>query len=300
MTTSIFVQSAGAPEGRSELARVFGGGTVQRVVSSAARRRGATAAIQRGAGLLLHQLARTLYLSPLLVVLSLVLRAAGGPAWFVVVVFCLLVVLFFVVLNVFVVSSLLAWLRSRKQTPNARWNPFEPRMLRPASGTVVQGRVERIDSSADAVVVRDFWADAEVSWRVTECAVFRLRPDDPSAEPVVVACTTAPDSAGHGVPMSGAEAVEPMSPEARTLLPPTLGPDTRGLGMTITAGDHVEIRASSSDPIENLARIPLPGGEVLALDAEGATYRDQPDASPQGGRLLRDTVEAPLAIQRLS
>jgi hypothetical protein len=217
-----------------------------------------------------------------------------------VVIFCSIVVAFFVTLNVYILASLIAWRGARKKKLGARWKPLWPRAKPSAGGPTVRGRVERIGSSADTFVVRDFWADAATSFRVTECAVFLVKPDDPRAPTAVIACTTAPDLVGHATPSTVPQSLEAMSPEARPLVPVTPGPEPHGVLLTIAEGDHVEVHAASSAPIENLDRIVLPGGEVLVQDVEGTPYRDALDASPRAASLFLDSPDTPFTIRRLS
>jgi hypothetical protein len=301
MATSIFVQTDAAPAGRHELSRVFGAVASKRVVPiERAPDHGIVHNVRQGLGFVLRQLARGLYLSPLLIVAKLVLRAWSNTASdLVIVAFCGLVVAFFVTLNMYVFWTLAWWTQTRRPRKNV-WTAFTGRAL-PAAGDAIKvtGRIERLGTEGDAVVLRDFWAGGALPWRLTEMAVFLVRPDDATREPVVVACTTAPDVEGHAEAATAPALLGLVSGEARALASEIKGSADDGMLLTLSEGDSVEVTAVLSEPVENLDRIPLPGGEILVGNPEGAPYRDQPEASPRSGLLLVDEARSPLRIRRL-
>jgi hypothetical protein len=301
MATSIFVQSDADPGKRQELARVFGASAVTRNVPVEIARKGLVHQVRAGLGILLRQLARALYLSPFLIVLKFVLQAWSETASdMVIVVFCGIVVAFFVTLNLYVFWSLAWWTQTRRPRAGiARWRPFSPRLL-PAPGRVsVSGRIERLGAEGDGVVLRDFWADAVLPFRLTEVTAFLVRPDDLTAQPVVVACTTAPEIDGHGEPTMASDLLDAVSPEARALAGTGVERTDQGVALALREGDRVEVTAVLAEPLDNLDRVPLPGGEILVGDREGDPYRDNPGASPRTGLLFLDDEKSPLAIRRL-
>jgi hypothetical protein len=299
MATSIFLQSDAAARGRSELARVFGAEAVTRTVPVQSDRRGVLEVVRGGLRFVLKQCARALYVSPVLVVAKLALRSWSREASdFVIVVFCGIVVAFFATLNLYIFWSI-AWFTQTKRKRKNEWKPLEPRMLPAPDSVKVSGRVERLGREGDGVVLRDFWASGLVPWRLTEIAVFLVRPDDPKEEPAVVACTTAPDVEGGSGRSSAPLVLGQVSAEARALAGSVKGADDDGALVTLSVGDRVEVTAVLAEPVENLDRIPLPGGEILVGDLEGAPYRDQPENSPKSGRLLLDDEKSPLRIVRV-
>jgi hypothetical protein len=300
MVTSIFVQTA-AQGGREERAVVFGAAPTTRILPALPPREGGFVyRVRQGLGFVLRQLARAIYVSPVLIVAKLVVRAFDERASdLLLVAFAVVVVVFFVVLNLYILWSLAWWLLSRRQKSKPpRLEPFDARTVEEPGRVRVVGRVERLGERGDGVVLRDVWEGGAQPWRLTEVAVFLVRPDDASQPAVVVACTTAPEIRRRGLVRPARGLLAAMTPEATALAPSAVpGADDGGVGLTLAEGDRVEVTAVLAEPFDNLERIPLPGGELVVGDPEGAPYRDQPEAARRDGLLFLDDAKSPLFLR---
>jgi hypothetical protein len=277
--------------------------------------------IQRGIRLVLKWSVRALYLSPLLILARSVLRravdtAAGDMAT---VVFVVLVVGFFVLLNLYIVWSVIVHFRSTGRL--AVRPPFgdagEDRTGRFPHGAAgasnaggpgairVRGVVAHVEPPVHGSVdvVRDLWViEGRAPWRLTEAADFAVLVE--GERPVVVQLATAPVLIGVPARVAVVDGVERMSPGlnavfdmAPALEVPRAG--SEGQWLALAAGDEVELVGTVHGALADVGRFEL-GEKVCSLQREGRTaaapYRG---AAGEPGTLVVATPETPVWIRRL-
>lgn len=284
----------------------------------AALRHGASGAVHRGIARLLKTAVRALYLSPVLIAVKVALNRVDRAASDLVTVgFVSLVVAFFVLLNLYIVWSLVHWSRrgadrcslvlpvsaSGKDTLGL----FEERARGAQAVTLgavmgdlirVRGMVAPLDAHHAATrIVSDAWAtDALDSWRLTEATDFVVRPSEGPA--VVVRCESAPLVIGR--PERGRRAPRELaSTEAGLRLAASGGLAEESVWVLgLDAGDEVEVVAAVAAVLPDLRHVDIAGTIRSAApegQTDGSAYRG---AAPEGGFLVTSRPDQPVLIRR--
>jgi hypothetical protein len=251
-----------------------------------------------GIGRVLRVLARLLYLSPLLFLAKIVIRAAGGESDLVTVGFATLVVVFFLVLDIYLFVSVLWWfgrlraerlrfiLPSEWPRPRRVEATADPTVVPAGERVVAEGTIALLGEPKDAEAMRDLWVpSAPEPIRVVEIADFAVVA--PGRATVVVRCETAPLLVSSGErALVGAWLAE-ASEETRVLAN-RLGARDVGTGdaFALRVGDLVRVVGGAVRTMPD----PMPESEA------GSPYRR---AGAGVAMLVGEVGEAAVRIEKL-
>lgn len=278
--------------------------------------------VKLGIRLVLKWLVRALYLSPLLVILRFLIGAWDRYSGDMVVVgFVLLVVFFFLLLNVYIVWSVVEHFKSKSKGRLGVHLPFgasgedltgvfskssssiEARGRKPVH---VRGTLRRVDAllPESGLVLREFWATDSVSpWRLTESVDFAVLVE--GERPVIVQLRSAPLVVGEPRKETVAWAVHRLSAGLNAIF--DMGTATKGKRaaepvhwLTLAEGDEVELIGFSHGVIDNIGHFRL-GHRSCSLnidrDQSQGPYRGAAGGDP--GTLVVSTPETPVWIKRV-
>lgn len=265
-------------------------------------------------GWVLKNSARLVYISPALVLVKIAIGAFDeGSSNLVIVAFVSIVVLFFLVLNVYIVISVVWWLRRRGAVSFALVGPARPdergapallpffdkqraagflelenEPLPVGEAVRARGKVTLLgparEREGDGTVIRDLWAKGG-EWRLTEAIDFAVV--RPGKVPAVVRLTEAPTLITSPVDARlDAFLSEAGVGTARLFERAELDPGALGAAacaaLTLREGDEIELVGAVIERIDNVdgfelvgtyASVPLPAPE---FDEAGTPFRDKP------------------------
>jgi hypothetical protein len=296
----------------------------QRVFAPYVRRRRNLLEAARGrARWLLKNAARLIYLAPALVVLKVILYVIDEPTSdLTIVAFVGVVIVFFAVLNLYILISVLWWLFGRDPKPFTLTRPFDESgrealalpggaadvgLEPPPVGQVVRARgtIVRLgpNREGDGSVLRDFWAEGDAPFRLTEAIDFAVvaRGQVPvvvrlGSAPMVVA---KPDSIRLDA-FAREAAAGTMSLLERSLSVDDASIKGEGAILLLREGDEVEVTGLVAAHIDNVdgfelggtfASVPLPSGEG---DGAASPFRDRPGGA---GLVLGEGPAAQISIR---
>jgi hypothetical protein len=278
----------------------------------------ATREIKAGIAWVLKWLARLLYLSPLFIALRCGVASAmdrpSGDA--VTVAYVCLVVAFFVLLNVYIVWSVVAHFRGRgsfelelpfSESGADQTGLFEQGAAPSSPGEIIRARgvVQNIGAflPGGTDLLRDAWAvESENPWRIVEALDFAVVTDD--ERPLIVKLGSAPNVVAPPVKEMVHSALSRLSSGINSIF--DMGPalsDGRGeapaYSLSLTEGQEVEIIGTVSGGVPNVSRFEL-GSRVCTLDV-GGHQRLDPYRGASGGEgvILEATPDTPIWIRRL-
>lgn len=263
-------------------------------------------------GALLGWIGRLLYLSPLIWLASVF--APAPVDGYLLVGFVCTAVAFFAVLNVFVVTSVVAFKSGLRpllelDPPHRHPAPASPRALpvpraheaplAPGSIVTVTGRVVSLEAGAGQPVVVDLWDLEGTPVRLTEVHPFAVMAQD--GMPVVVTSAFPPQIHAEPSRTRFGDAMMALSPETRSFfsrLPVgVVGGDETVERVMLRPGDDVRVTAVVIEVVEDVAAFVIDGHELgLKRDREAAPYRE---GERQRGVIVGATASEPLVIERL-
>jgi hypothetical protein len=240
----------------------------------------------------LQQLARALYLSPVLIVLKLVVAFFDEPASdLLVVVFVGIVVLFFMALVVYLFLQGVSYFargrgpRVEMMTPyklaGARALGLLPQAAQASASVAPVGSIVRLRGIVTALggatprVPRlfDVWSDVATPWRLTRACNFAVCP--PDGAPVVVQLSAPPLLIGDGFPSTLALALDPATlAKLEAESGAALDKSAAATALILTAGDEVELYGTVERHIEDAGHFELDGLDyALPTAASSSSYR---------------------------
>lgn len=282
--------------------------------------------IRSGIRLVLKQFVKLLYLSPLLIALKLILSQSNDFYGDLVTVgFVMIVVVFFVVLNLYLLWSVVCHaaarrgvkvvppfarphgdLRSLAAETYSRAGSNREATVEPEEIVVLEGTVHPLDDTLPrgGQLVRDLWAlEGSDPWRLTEAVDFVLETDD--GEVVVCRLESAPFLIGRPTRLNVVKALGRLSKESTEVF--QMGPELaerhkRNLGgwLQIERGDRVELAGAQTSYITNVEQFELDGrmcGFDRASKGGQAPYRGS-TANP--GTLVTSSTDNPLFLKKVS
>lgn len=282
--------------------------------------------IRAGMRLVLKTVVRILYFTPVLILLSFALGEFNSlHADMVTVAFVMIVVIFFVLLNMYLLWSVVCHVVSRRGVKVVP--PFENRHgdlrklnshLRqraaqrhrsiedPVETIVLTGTVHLLDDSLPrgGQVVRDLWAlDGSDPWRLTESVDFVVVTDDEKV--VVVSAGSAPFLVHQPRRLVVEKALGPWSTElVKTfhMAPRLVEKHKRSLAgwLQLEPGDRVELAGSLTGSIPNVERFELNGRQRVFDRSKVRRHAPYRGSSGEPGTLVSVTPDKPLLLKKIS
>ena len=276
--------------------------------------------VKAGIRVVLKWLVRGLYLSPILIAVRFVLDAANPSSGdMLVVAFVLLVVSFFLIINLYIIWSVVVHFRSKGklhvQLPFGEAGEDRTGLFAKELGedgamnraVKLRGVVKRVDELLpdSGLVIRDLWAaESAAPWRLVEATDFAVVAND--ERPMIVQLGSAPIVVASPRKETVGWAIHQLSPGVGSIF--DMGPATEGerasepvQWLTVAEGDTVEVIGFEHGTIDDVEHFMLDGRSCAVLLGEEQThgpYRGAATGKP--GTLVISSPETPVWIRKVS